>query len=412
MLSVDEALAQILEAVPAFPVSSVRLSDAYGLVLAESVTSDVDSPPFDKALMDGYAVRSADVAGEQAMLSVIEEVMAGQVPVKTVAAGEVTRIMTGAPMPDGADAVVPVEQTQLDADGDSVVISASAVKVGDHLMKRGAALKQGEHVLSAGTRLRPQELGALAEFGQAEVPLRRKPHVAVLATGDELVSIETRPGPGQIRNSNATMLAAQIERAGGEAHVLEIARDNRDDLGRKIRAGLEYDILLLSGGVSAGKADLVPSELEAAGVRQLFHKVNVKPGKPIWFGVAESADPSGANTEKTECFVFGLPGNPVSSMVCFELFTRTAIRKLMGDPEPGVQTTSARLAQTHESKGNRPTYHPSCLVAEAAELRVTPVPWSGSADLRATVEANSTIIFPAGRRRFEAGEVVNVVDWA
>ncbi|MCH7987986.1 MAG: molybdopterin molybdotransferase MoeA, partial [Planctomycetes bacterium] len=368
------------------------------------IISDVDSPPFDKALMDGYAVRAADIFGESTTLDVIEELTAGQVPSKVVGTGEATCIMTGAPIPDGADAVVKVEETQFDTDSQTVRITGASIKTGTNLILRGTSMKQGDIVLSAGRLLRPQELGSLAEMGEHIVSVRRRPKIAVLATGDELVPINATPGPGQIRNSNETMLAAQIRHAGGEAVPLGIAKDDATQLREKICVGLQSDVLLLSGGVSAGKLDLVPSALEAAGVKQVFHKVHLKPGKPIWFGVLDSDD-------SPRRYVFGLPGNPVSSLVCFELFVRTAIRRLMGIDPAMPQAVRAKLGQEHIVHSDRPTYHPARLDRREAEAIVTPVPWHGSSDLRATVDANGMILFPPGERAYDCGEAVDVFVW-
>jgi molybdopterin molybdotransferase len=404
MLSVDEAFAAILAAVETAAPSPTPLANALGLTLADDIVSDIDSPPFDKSLMDGFAVRAADVAGGTVTLRVIDEVTAGKLPTKVVRQGEATRIMTGAAIPDGADAVVRIEETSIDAETGNVEISSDLTKPESNLMRRGTSMRRGDRVLLAGRTLRPQELGALAELGVHRVNLRPRPTVAVLATGDELVPVDQTPGPGQIRNSNETMLIAQIRRAGGEPVPLGIAGDNRKELGERIAAGLQCDMLLLSGGVSAGKLDLVPSELEAAGVRQVFHKVHIKPGKPVWYG--KLGTPIGPCRH-----VFGLPGNPVSSLVCFELFARTAIRKLMG-VEPAVpQSVSARLAAAHIARGDRPTYHPAHLEWSEEGAIAGPVAWQGSADLRSTVEANAMILFPAGDHEYAAGDTVEVICW-
>ena len=435
MLTVDEAIAAIVQSVGPLPAVSVELGDALGLVLAEDIVSDADSPPFDKSLMDGYAVRAGD-AVRGATLRIVEEVTAGRVAQREVGPGEATRIMTGARIPAGADAVIPVEQTDIDAEASHVRIATDRLAAGAHILRQGASLRHGEQVLAAGRRLRAQELGALAELGRHWITVRPRPRVAVLATGDELVPVSATPGPGQIRNSNETMLVAQLRQAGAEPVPLGIARDDRGDLRAKIIAGLECDMLLLSGGVSEGKLDLVPSELEAAGVRAIFHKIRLKPGKPLWFGVhvAPSSTPSDAHVSSTPSAagepgeglspsggrsgtpsyelvrpVFGLPGNPVSSMVGFELFARTALRRLMGDEPAAPQSLQARLAQEHLARGDRPTYHPANLVSEGGAWLVRPVGWQGSADLRATVDANALALFPPGDRMWPEGAVVDVL---
>lgn len=264
----------------------------------------------------------------------------------------------------------------------------------------------GETVVSAGTRLLAPQLGLLGELGRGTVCVRSRPLVGVLATGDELVPVDERPGEGQIRNSNQTMLVAQVRQAGASGWPLGIARDKREHLKSKIAAGLKCDVLCLSGGVSAGKLDLVPSELQSAGVREVFHKVQIKPGKPVWFGVLDG----GSTADGRPRYVFGLPGNPVSSMVCFELFVRTALRRLMGiNP---AQPIMARLQVEHGARGDRPTYFPARLQWTDDGLAVRPVDWRGSFDLRATAEANAMILFPAGERTYAAGEMVPVYEWS
>ena len=398
MVEVREALALVLGECAPFRPEPFALEDALGLVLAEDAISDVDSPPFTKSLMDGFAVRALDLPDGTGMLRIVEEVTAGRVPTRPVGAGEATRIMTGAPIPAGADSVVRIEECEIDAAAGTVRVVAPPFKPGTNVIEQGMALRRGERILPAGRLLRPQELGALAELGSPRVQARRRPRVAVLATGDELVPISATPGPGQIRNSNETMLVAQIRRAGAEPVALGIARDHRDELAEKIREGLRHDVLVLSGGVSAGVLDLVPSELASAGVRQVFHRVNVKPGKPVWYGRSAS------------CHVFGLPGNPVSSMVCFELFTRPAIRRLMGFDRAAPQPIRARLAAAHVARGDRPTYHPSRLQWTDTGPVVDPVVWQGSSDLRATVEASAMALFPH-EGTYRAGDVVEVYCW-
>ncbi|MBC7820282.1 MAG: molybdopterin molybdotransferase MoeA, partial [Planctomycetaceae bacterium] len=312
MIEVSEAVSAVLREASPFEPQAIPLLDALGLVLAEDIHADADSPPFDKSLVDGFAVRLADCA---TLLPVIEVVSAGQLPKRVLDQPAAIQIMTGAPVPVGADAVVQIEFTssQTDAAGQTLVSIPNKVaswKPGANILRQGASTKRSDLVVAVGSELRPQELGALAEWGRAFVHARRRPRVAVLATGDELVPIEQTPGPGQIRNSNESMLCAQIRRAGADPVPLGIARDERTHLRQRIEFGLQADVLVLSGGVSMGDKDFVPSELSAAGVRQVFHKVNVKPGKPVWFGVRDES-PTGRT------LVFGLPGNPVSSLVCF-----------------------------------------------------------------------------------------------
>ena len=413
MLTVAEAITAIVGEVRPLAAQRIALSQALGLYLSEGVIADVDSPPFDKALMDGYAVvasdfseASADSTREVAAsieLRVIEEVTAGRVPRQIVLAGSATRIMTGAPLPAGADCVIKVEDTESLDDGARVRIFAASASPEQNVIRQGTNMQAGDVVLLAGRKLRAQELAALAEMGTHQVLAHRQPTVAVLATGDELVAIDQVPGPGQIRNSNESMLVAQIRQAGATAVPLGVAKDEREHLRARIAEGLGHDVLLLSGGVSAGKLDLVPSELERAGVRPVFHKVQVKPGKPIWFGVLKNAD--------RVCYVFGLPGNPVSSMVCFELFVRTALRQLSGDLNPAPAASTARLTHAHFHNDNRETYFPAFVDSSGDRFEVTLMNWHGSSDLQSTTNANAMAVFPAKPKTYAVGDAVPVIRW-
>ncbi len=402
MLTVAEAQAIVLRtARPLTPVDCPLSAASLGAVLAEDVTSDLDMPPFDKAMMDGYAVRSADLATGRATLPVIEEVMAGRTPSRPLGPGQATRIMTGAPIPAGADAVVMVERTRLD--GGQVVIEDRPPQPGQNIMPRGREMRCGETVLTAGSLLRPQELGVLATVGRTSARLYPAPRVAVLSTGDEIVEAGERPESGQIRNGNGPMLCAQVARAGGVPHSLGIARDRLDSLRPLVAEGLRFDVLLLSGGVSAGQLDLVPGVLAEAGVQPHFHKVAMKPGKPVFFG-SQSAQPQAA-----PALVFGLPGNPVSALVCFELFVRPALRRLAGHGDPGPFVVPATLAEEFVYRTDRPTYHPAVLELAASGWHVRAVPWYGSPDLRGLTRANAFVVFQPGPERRQQGEVFEVL---
>ena len=375
MLTVFEAWEAIERAVSPLPRQRVPLAESLGLVLAENALADLDSPPFDKALMDGFAVRAADVAQLPVRLKVTAEVLAGQVCSRALGPGEAIRIMTGAPLPSGTDLIIPVEQSV--PDGETVTLQPPAVPVGRNVLRRGESTRQGAIVVPAGRVIRAVEVGCLAEVGQHSVPVHRAPRVAVLATGDELVAVSDRPGPGQIRNSNEAMLVAQLQQSGYAAFPLGIARDDAADLKRKITQGLEYDVLVLSGGVSAGKVDLVPLALAEAGVETIFHKVKIRPGQPLYFGRLDRGRPANRpllpgslSTSRPNAWVFGLPGNPVSSLVCCELFVKPALRSLAGLADVRPQPISARLAQPHFNGGQRPTYHPARLTQKIGRAHV------------------------------------------
>jgi molybdopterin molybdotransferase len=376
MLTVEQALEIILSKVPAPKVVEVPLAAAPGHLLAEDCASDLDMPPFDKAMMDGYAVRSVD-AGP---LEVIEEVPAGKVPVREVTAGTCTKIMTGAPVPAGADAVQQVEKTT--RDGSRVTLSAP-VKPGQNIARRATDMRDGEVVLRSGHRLRAADVGALAAIGKTRVRVQAKPRCAVLATGDELVAPDATPGPGQIRNSNSSSIAARVRSLGLECEDLGVVRDDAAAIRASIREGLTRDLLLLSGGVSAGDWDLVIPSLEAEGKKIAMHQVLIKPGRPFCFAPG----------------VFGLPGNPVSSFVIFEVF----VRAYLGFPRPRVR---ARLESEVRQKIERVHFLPARVRWDGAGYVAETVPWQGSADLFALTKANAFVIVPV-QTTYGKGDVVD-----
>jgi molybdopterin molybdotransferase len=399
MLEVADALAEVLARVqPPTPATSPLSPAVLGRVLAEDVRADADSPPFPKSLRDGYAVRATDCTSPNRELKVVAEIAAGVVPTKQVHPGECARIFTGAPIPEGADAVVMQEDTEPLEDDGRVRIKDANVKPGQWVFARGSEMRAGDVVLPAGTVLNPAAIGVLAGLGATQAKLFPAPRVFVLPTGNELVEPGQPLKPGQIRNSNGPMLAAQVERAGGIARHKGIGPDTIDKLLALIGDELDStDVLLIAGGVSVGKYDLVPAVLEELGVVTHFRQVRMKPGKPLLFGT------------KGSTLVFGLPGNPVSAAVCFELFVRPALRKLQGHAQPGPFTLKFPLAEGVAEVNDRPTYRPAKLEVADVGYVVRPLPWLGAPDLRGLQAGDSLLVLPPGESRLDAGMLASVV---
>lgn len=415
MLSVAEAQQLVLS--NARPITSVwdtGLPYQLNHVLAEDIVSDIDSPPFDKAMVDGFAIRSADVGTNPATLKVTQEILAGQFSTSAVLSGEAASIMTGAPLPPGADAVVMHEVTQ--RHGEMVTIPGP-VKPRQNIMAAGSEMKRGETVLRTGHLIQPVDIGILASVGKTQVKVLSRPHVAILSTGDELVEPHQQPGPGQIRNSNASLLHALVLQTWAIPRELGIARDTVAGLKSPIVKGLECDVLLITGGVSAGKVDLVPDVLQQLGVNPIFHKVALKPGKPLFFGIREGEAPaelrgngSAGASPSRRTLVFGLPGNPVSGLVNFHLFVMPALRKLMGRDEPYLPAVMhATLTEDFQHKSDRPTYFPVKLSLLEGHWQATPLKWKGSGDLRTLSQATTFAIFPIGEVRYAAGSSIEVL---
>lgn len=398
MISVEQAFQLIGDAVSPLPPQQVDLQELVGRFLLKPIIADVDSPPHDKSMMDGFAVRSKDIR-PGAEFEIVETIIAGAVPTKDLAENQVARIMTGAPLPQAADAVVMVELSMPGETGSTVRFKIDSLKAEHHILRKGANFCKGQTLFPAGHQVRPSDIGLLAEVGVASALVSATPSVAVLPTGNELVDCNQVPGPGQIRNSNGPMLLAMLNAAGVATRDLGIGRDDEADLRSKMQTGLQHNILILSGGVSAGEKDLVPGILKSLNVNEIFHKVKVKPGKPIWFGVSESSD--------KRTLVFGLPGNPVSSLVGFQLFVRTALRILAGGSATGDGRVMASLASDHQTRGDRPTYWPGQVLPDPTITRsVLPLKWNGSSDLLALGKADGLIYFSADQHDHSAGKEV------
>ena len=401
MITMDEAIRVVLQHTSEIDRTNVDLMDALGCTLAEDVRSDIDMPPFDNATMDGYAVVGADVADARqenpAVLEVIEEIPAGSVPEKTVSPGQAARIMTGAPMPDGADTVVMVEETVSEREGDGVRVLAPT-EPGRNVVPLGEDIRRNQVVLEDGTWIRPPEIGILAAVGMVSVPVYRRPVIGVAATGSEIVEPGNDPAAGQIRNSNGYSMMAQALRSGAETRYLGIVEDDEAALNAVISRGLdECDVVLLSGGVSAGIYDLVQGAMRDCGVEIFFDRIRMKPGKPLTFGA------------RGEKLVFGLPGNPVSAVVGLELLVRPAVRKMQRMCELHRPMVRGRLAQAFRQSPGRKQFVParSREVNGCWESRW--VGHHGSADLFSLSRANSLFVVEAEVEALEAGSEVDIV---
>ncbi len=380
---------------------SADLLDAAGRVLAEPVTADRDFPPFPRATRDGYAVRAADLSHVPATLDVIGEIKAGEQTDKIPSAvghGQAVSIMTGAPVPAGADAIVMVEYTS--RRGDAVQITKQATP-GESIVPRGAEARQGSLLLDRGRRLNAPAIALAASVGKSRLQVYCRPRVAVLATGDEIVDINSTPGPVQIRNSNTYSLAAQIRETGGEPVLLPIAPDEPHALRRLIEQGLASDLLLITGGVSMGRYDLVEQVLSEMKAEFFFTGAQIQPGRPVVFG--RCAD---ASAQK---YFFGLPGNPVSTMVTFDLFVAPMLAALAGASPQKLTFLHARLKSDIRVKTGLKRFLPAILAGEFENSSVELMPWQGSGDIAATARANCYVVIPPDREHIPAGDWVAVM---
>ena len=400
MLSFEDARSKVIEAcrsqrrVPA--TETIELQSALGRVLAQEIRADRDYPPFDRAARDGFAVRSADCRKVGVRLRVIGEVAAGAAFQGRVGAGECVQIMTGAPLPEGADAVIMVEQTRAGAESDTVVLERS-VDAGMNFVPRGSESRQGDVLLKPGVRVGDAEVAIIAQVGSTRLGVYRKARVAILSTGSEIVDVATQPGEFEIRNSNAASLAAQVELAGGEAILLGNAADHKDELRESIERGLREGILVISGGVSAGKYDLVEPVLRDLGAEFLFDSVEIRPGRPAVFVICQGKP------------VFGLPGNPVSTMVTFELFVTPALDILGGGEPRALPLLKARLASGVEQRAALTHFLPAVLEWFGSQARVTALPWQGSGDIVTVARGNCFLVVHQTKLKLTAGELVDVL---
>jgi molybdopterin molybdotransferase len=398
-LSPEAALRIVLDSAPLLPAEPVALPDAAGRVLREAIRSDRDVPEFDKAMMDGYAVIAADLSAPPRDLEVIAEIPAGADPGRLVPVtpGRAARIMTGAPLPPGADAVLVVEETEPIAGAADRIRAKATLRAGDNFARKGEDVRAGDTLLEAGDFIGAGEIGVLAACGRTRVLAGRRPRIAVLPTGDELVDPGATPGPGRIRNSNGPLLLALAARAGALPTDLGIVRDDRRALAAALARGLEHDVLVLSGGVSMGVYDLVGESLAAAGVAILFDRVAIKPGRPFTFG------------RRGATIVFGCPGNPVSSYVIFTMFARPALRKMMGHPAPVPAPLRGVLDTPVRQRPGRAGCHQARVRFVDGVCRVEVLPTTGSADFVSCARGNALALVPADVTALAAGDPIDVL---
>ncbi len=388
---------------PSQKTERVTLANAAGRVLSGAVVADQDQPPFARSTRDGYACRAAELASGAA-LSVAGMTHAGQAPAAPLAQGVAWEIMTGAPVPAGADAVVMLEHVH--RDGESIrLLAGRDLKAGDNIVDRGVQAARGAELLQAGVHLGPAQIAVAASCGYAVLDVYQRPRVAILTTGDELVAVDAAPGPGQIRNSNAPMLAALVAAAGGEPWVLPAARDTAEELDQALGLVVEgaADLLLISGGVSAGRFDLVEPALQRLGAQFHFTGVRMQPGKPVVFGQMPAR-------ERTLPF-FGLPGNPISSSVTFLLFGAPLLAALAGCPYEEPRFAMARLRDATDRNTKLTRFLPAWCGpgGTGGAPQVAAVPWHGSGDLPAFGRSNCFIVVPEATGGFAAGEMVRIL---
>ena len=397
MIQVQEARDQILSKIKVKGVEKVSLDQALGRVLAEDIISRVNNPPLDNSAMDGYALIAQDIVTatpeSPIKLEVVEEIAAGYSAKGTLKPGQAMRIMTGAPVPSGANAVLMQEDTEKES---NFILCMDKADDQENIRKAGEDVKVGETVLKKGITLNPAHIGMMAVVGRSQIAVSQRPTVAILSTGDEIMELDETPEGPQIFNSNGHMLAAQIKSAGGIPFYLGIAKDTEKDLMEKFTWALKADIVVSSGGVSVGDYDLVKASLQKMGQEMLFWKVAMKPGKPLAFGrIGETP-------------IFGLPGNPVSSFVSFEQFVRPSLRKVQGCADLTHKTVQAKLTRTINKKPGRLHFLSSMVSWADGEYTVTPAGEQGSGILKSAANANGLLIFPLESSEIQQGQEVAV----
>ncbi len=396
MISVSEAIKIVKSQTLQLAFEEVALQDSLNRILAQDIFADTDLPPFNRSQMDGYAVRFEDVKTVPARLKIVGESAAGRGWHHEMKAGEAVRIMTGAPVPAGADSVQKVEVTR---EEDGFVFIDESVKLGQNIITRGREIKSSETVLRKGERITTQMIAPLASFGYAKVKVTSRPRVAILATGSELVAVDKKPAIDQIRDSNSFTLAAYAISANAVVERLPLADDNLESLKQTIKTASDnFDVLILSGGVSVGVYDFTKTALRELGAEIFFERISLKPGKPTVFA------------RLNDTLIFGLPGNPVSVAVTFNLFARTALLLMQGANDAGLKYEHAVLSHTAKGAKERESFIPATLSTnEKGKLLAHPLKWGGSSDFVSFAKTTALINIPQGMKELEEGDVVRVI---
>jgi len=395
MIKYEQALRKVLNNTKELPAEKTLIEDSVGRILMKDVYSKIEMPPFNKSAMDGYALRAIDAKNIPVELKCIGIIEAGRIFKKNVGCGECVKIMTGAPLPKNTDSVVMIEYTRKLANSIRILKS---LKKGENVCAKGEDIKLGQKVLEKGAML-SSDISIIAAIGRSTLKAIKKPRVAILNTGGEIVPVGARLPKNKIYNSNGPQLKALLSADGVNADFLGIAKDEPDELEQMIRNGLKKDVLLISGGVSMGDYDLVPSILKKAGVRKIFHKVRIKPGKPLFFG------------KRKNTIVFGIPGNPVSNFLAYYIFIRPALSKMMGEKPYGPMFQEGILEKTFHHKIGRKHFVPAKISKREASYCVTPVDNHGSADILSLSKANGFMVIDAGICTVKAKSKIKFITW-
>jgi len=396
MIRYEEALEKVLKNTKPLPLEKVLIEDSLGRVLKEDIYSKIEMPPFDKAAMDGYALNAQDLKVAPKKLRVIGLIQAGDSFKKKIKRGECVKIMTGAPLPAGADSVIMGEDTR--QFGEYVKIT-KIVRKGENICFQGEDLKAGQKVLSRGTVISSSQVAVLATVGKSFVRLSRKPKVCILNTGGEIVRPGVKLGKNQIYNSNGPMLKALLESDGIKSGSLGIVKDNEEELKKAIKNGLKSDVLLISGGVSMGEYDLIPKVLVSLGVKKIFHKVNIKPGKPLFFGL------------KDKTLIFGIPGNPVSNFSSYLIFIRPALYKILGQPDSQPEFKTGLVDREFYAKTGRKHFVPVKINRFGNGYRLTPVSSHGSADILALANSDGFMVVEEDCSVIKKNSKIKFITW-